>query len=85
MEEKAMTKIEAFQKTKRRFTNLIDGNVRNGVSVSQIIQYYESLLNGESNKSSYVMGNIEKSFSEEEILDIVREQEQDLSDDNYLI
>ena len=80
-----MTKIEAFQKTKRRFTNLIDGNVRNGVSVSQIIQYYESLLNGESNKSSYVMGNIEKSFSEEEILDIVREQEQDLSDDNYLI
>jgi len=76
-----MTKTEALQKTERRFTNLIDGDVRNGVSVSQIIQHYESLLSGEGNKPGYVMGNIEKSFLEAEILDI----EHNLSDDDYLI
>ncbi len=76
-----MNKSQALEKTQRKFTNLIDGTVRNGVSVSQIIQYYESLLSGEGNKPSYVMGNIEKSFLEAEILDI----EHNLSDDDYLI
>lgn len=66
-----MTKAEALEKTKVRFTNLIDGTVRNGVSVSKIISHYESLLNeGKPSSSNSVMGNIEKCFLEADIKDI---------------
>ena len=61
-----MTKTEALKRTERRFTNLIDGDVRNGVSVSQIIEYYESSIKEKSlnlNKPP-VIGNIERCFQE---------------------
>lgn len=66
-----MTKAEALKKTKVRFTNFIDGTVRNGVSVSKIISHYESLLNeGKPSPSNSVMGNIERCFLEADIRDI---------------
>lgn len=66
-----MKKDEAVEKTIIRFTNLIDGTVRNGVSVSKIISHYESLLNeGKASSSNSVMGNIEKCFLEADIRDI---------------
>ena len=66
-----MTKAEALEKTKIRFTNLIDGTVCNGVSVSKIISHYESLLNeGKPSSSNSVMGNIERCFLEADIRDI---------------
>ena len=74
-----MTKIEALEKTKIRFTNLIDGTVRNEIGVSQIISYYESLINeGKPKVSNSIMGNIEKRFLEDEI----REIEDDLNDNS---
>ncbi len=34
----------ALAQTIRKFTNLIDGKVLSGISVAQIISYYESLI-----------------------------------------
>lgn len=74
-----MTKTEALEKTKIRFTNLIDGTVRNGIGVSQIISHYESLLNeGKPKVSNSIIGNIERRFLEDEI----REIEEDLNDNS---
>lgn len=67
--EVKVTKLEALEKTKIRFTNLIDGTVRNGVSVSQIISYYESSIKEESLNLDRppAIGNIENCFYEAEI------------------
>lgn len=72
-----MTKIDALEKTKTRFTNLIDGTVRNGVSVSQIISYYESLIN-EGKAEVSIIGNIERCFLEADISHLENEQYEEL-------
>ena len=43
-----MTKEEALAKTKEKFTNLLDGDILPGVSVGEIISYYESQLDNGS-------------------------------------
>lgn len=69
--EVKVTKLEALEKTKIKFTNLIDGTVRNGIGVSQIISHYESLINEvKPSPSNAVMGNIERCFLEADIKDI---------------
>ena len=71
-----MNKSEALEKTQRKFTNLIDGKILSGASVSRVINYYESLLSGEGLKVTSI-GNIERNFLEEEIKEI----EDDLMED----
>ncbi len=39
-----MTRDLALAQTVRKFTNLLDGKVLSGVSVAQVISYYESLI-----------------------------------------
>jgi hypothetical protein len=39
-----MTKDLAKVKTIEKFTNLLDGKVLSGISVGQVINYYESLI-----------------------------------------
>ena len=39
-----MTRAEALNKTKERFTNLLDGKVLPNATVTSIINYYESLV-----------------------------------------
>ena len=64
-----MTKEEALKQTKERFTNLLDGSILPGISVSKIISYYEDLLEGNKPDSSMPIGNIESQFLEKEIED----------------
>lgn len=62
-----MNKETALEKTERKFTNLIDGQVLNGVSVGHIIAYYEGLLANKPVKAYKPMGNIESNFLEDDI------------------
>jgi hypothetical protein len=39
-----MTRDLALAQTVRKFTNLLDGKVLSGISVAQVINYYESLI-----------------------------------------
>ncbi len=59
-----MTKEEALKQTKERFTNLLDGSILPGISVSKIISYYEDSLEGNKPDSSMPIGNIEENFRE---------------------
>jgi hypothetical protein len=67
-----MNSKRALEQTKKQFTNLIDGTVKNGCTVSEIIAYYEGCL---SNRKPVVkkLGNIESNFQE----DYLRELEDD--------
>ena len=65
-----MTPEEALYKTKKKFTNLIGGDILPGVSVSEIISYYESLIAGDKPVVNDRDCNITKSFLEEEIEDV---------------
>ena len=62
-----MDKATALEKTNRKFTNLLDGKVLNGISVGHIIAYYESLLEDKPITVRKPMGNIESNFLEDEI------------------
>ena len=62
-----MNKETALEKTERKFTNLLDGKVLNGVSVGHIIAYYEGLLADKPVKAHKPMGNIESRFLEDDI------------------
>jgi len=52
---------QALKDTTNRYTNLLDGCVKSGVSVSEIIRYYESRLNNqpapETKRSSGIVDN----------------------------
>jgi hypothetical protein len=64
----------ALEKTKKKFTNLMDGKVHNA-SVAQIISYYESCLiseKAEVRASSGIINN----FFEEFVSEIEKEYEQ---------
>jgi hypothetical protein len=77
-----MTKAEALSRTNIRFTNLIDGKVRSGVSVSQIIEYYESSIKEESLNLDRppAIGNIENCFYKAEISHYEEEGYDDYTD-----
>lgn len=62
-----MTTQEARTKTIQRFTNLLDGTVRPNITVGQIINYYQELLDNNKPQVSMPLGNIEKQFQEAEI------------------
>lgn len=64
-----MTPEKALKQTKERFTNLLDGSILPGISVSKIISYYEDLLEGNKPDSSMPTDNIESQFLEKEIED----------------
>ncbi len=65
----------ALAQTIRKFTNLIDGKVLSGISVAQIISYYESLiLDVPTNNVSRIDG-IVANFMEDYINSFANEQE----------
>ena len=64
-----MTPEEALYKTKKKFTNLIDGDILPGYSVGEIISYYESLIAGDKPVVRNESCNITKQFREQEIED----------------
>ena len=67
-----MTKLEALTRTKKRFTNLIDGKIISKASVIDIIVYYEALVDLKPVKVEY-QSLIEKNFAEEETQDLLNE------------
>lgn len=62
-----MTKEQAISATVSRYTNLIDNTVINGVSVRDVILYYESLRRGEKTDPPKPYSNILDSFIEEDV------------------
>lgn len=68
-----MTKEQAQRDTVKRFTNLIDGKVLPFVSVAQIINHYELLLNGSKPNSIPSNCGITKNFEEEYINELYNE------------
>jgi hypothetical protein len=74
-----VTKQEAMDKTVKRFTNLLDGKILSGVSVSTVIEYYEALMRGvRVHPPARTMGGIEQNFFNDQISAI----EEDLYDSN---
>lgn len=72
-----MTKEQALQKTKDKFTNLMDGKVTSGVSVKTIIDYYESLMTLQSKPvtTSPVKCNFLQNFIEADLQAMMDEEE----------
>ena len=66
-----MTKEEALEKTKKKFTNLFDGDILPGVSVGKIISYYESLISGKIPGFTDRECNILMAFKEAEVKDLM--------------
>ena len=66
-----MTKEKALAKTKEKFTNLLDGDILPGVSVSKIISYYESLIADKVPELSDRDCNILMAFKEAEVKDLM--------------
>ncbi len=73
-----MTKEEALEKTRKKFTNLFDGDILPGVSVGKIISYYESLIADKVPELSDRDCNILMAFKEAEVKDLM-----DDYDDHY--
>jgi len=59
-----MTKEEALEKTRKKFTNLFDGDILPKVSVGKIISYYESLIAGNKPVVTDRDCNITRAFHE---------------------
>lgn len=64
-----MSEEDALNLTKKRFTNILDGKVRPGVSVNDIISYYKDLLASKKPNTKLPMGNIEQRFLEDRLDD----------------
>lgn len=75
-----MNSKRALEKTKNKFTNLIDGSVKHGVTVAQIIDYYEGCKSGKKISTRRELGNIEQCFMEEQIRDWENEARDDMED-----
>ena len=73
-----VNKKEAKEQTVRKFTNLLDGKILLGISVSKVLDYYESLI-VDAPIGVVIPGNIEQRFIQEEINQIVRQQEEELN------
>ena len=65
-----MNKDQAYNQTIKRFTNLLDGKILSGISVAQVIDYYESLVNGVKPDLVHKVSNIESNFLEDMICEI---------------
>ncbi len=59
-----MTKEEALEKTRKKFTNLLDGDIIPRTSVGKIISYYESLIAGNKPVVTDRDCNITRAFHE---------------------
>jgi len=71
-----LTKEQALAETKRKFTNLIGGDILPGYSVGEIISYYESLI--KTGKATMkTRDSIMARFLDEEINDAVDEHYSD--------
>jgi hypothetical protein len=67
-----LTKEQALARTKKKFTNLLDGKIIPGYSVGEIISYYESLIKtGKANIRT--RDSIMARFLDEEINDATDE------------
>lgn len=75
-----MSKEQAQKDTVKRFTNLMDGKVLPFVSVAQIINHYELLLN-DSKPNTPSNDAITQNFNEEWIKEL--ENEADYYDENF--
>lgn len=66
-----MTKEDALEITRKKFTNLFGGDILPGVSVGKIISYYESLIAGKVPGLSDKECNILMAFKEAEVKDMM--------------
>ena len=74
-----MKKKEAMRLTREKFTNLYGGGVLPGTSVTEILEYYNTLLKGKNLVVKPSISNIERRFMEKRIQEI-----EDLEDlDNH--
>ena len=62
-----MTPEEALYKTKKKFTNLMGGDIIPGVTVSEIISQYEDLIADKKPSYRAPVSGIEANFKEDEI------------------
>lgn len=62
-------------KTAEKFTNLLDGKVLSGVSVIQVINYYEALVLGLPINNVSRVDGITANFMEDYINDLADEEE----------
>lgn len=74
-----MTEEEALYETRKKFTNLVGGDILPGVTVGEIISYYESLIAGDKPVITDRDCNITRAFEEAETY----EQMQDFIDEYY--
>ena len=75
----SMTKEEALEKTQKKFTNLLDGDILPRTSVGKIISYYESFIAGNKPVVTDRDCNITRAFEEAETY----EQMKDFIDEYY--
>ena len=71
-----MTKEEALKQTKERFTNLLEGDILPGVTVGEIISYYESLIAGDKPVITDEDCNITRAFHEASLYDMMDDLDQ---------
>ena len=69
-----MNKKRALGQTKKKFTNLIDGTIKSGHTITDIISYYEGCID---NRKPVIkkLGNIESNFQEDYVRDLEDEDE----------
>lgn len=70
-----MNRDLAKTKTIEKFTNLLDGKVLSGVSVSQVINYYDSLILGTPVDNIRRIDGIVANFMEDYINGLANEEE----------
>jgi len=64
-----MTKENALSATIKKFTNLMDGDILPGVSVTNVINYYETLLNNTAIPKDNRVSSIESNFIDDMLED----------------
>ena len=62
-------------KTAEKFTNLLDGKVLSGISVIQVINYYEALVLGLPTNTVRRVDGITANFMEEEFNQMLDEED----------
>ena len=70
-----MTRDLAKAQTIRKFTNLLDGKVLSGISVIQVINYYEALVLGLPTNTVRRVDGITANFMEEEFNEMLDEED----------
>ena len=62
-----MTRDLAKAQTIRKFTNLLDGKVLSGISVAQVISYYDAMILGTPTNNIHRIDGIVENFMEDYI------------------